>query len=103
MPKQTLQETVERYLQSCDNVRQTPVRMPLLWASCKLKETDIPLGVVSKENVKLQAPLLELQRLLSQQQSETVRLVATGLERLEIPKREVLSYDGDPREYPRFI
>jgi len=77
--------------------------MPLLWASCKLKETDIPLGVVSKENVKLQAPLLELQRLLSQQQSETVRLVATGLERLEIPKREVLSYDGDPREYPRFI
>ncbi|XP_068756155.1 uncharacterized protein [Montipora capricornis] len=37
------------------------------------------------------------------QQDETVRLVATGLERLEMPKRELMSFDGDPKGYPRFI
>ena len=36
-------------------------------------------------------------------QDETVRLVATGLERLEMPKRELISFDGDPMRYPRFI
>ena len=52
---------------------------------------------------------LEVQRLpLLQQeamkcQDETVRLVATGLERFEMPKRELIYFDGELMRYPRFI
>ena len=37
------------------------------------------------------------------QQDETVRLVATCLERLEMPNRVLMSFDGYPKGYPRFI
>ena len=47
--------------------------------------------------------LLLLQQEVMKCQDETVRLVATGLERLEMPKRELISFDGDPMGYPRFI
>ena len=37
------------------------------------------------------------------QHDEAVRLMVSGLERIEMPKREFLSFDGDPKRYPRFI
>ena len=46
---------------------------------------------------------LQSQQEAMKQQDETVRLVATGLERLEMPKRELMSFDGDPKGYSRFI
>ena len=29
--------------------------------------------------------------------------MASGIEKIEIPKREFISLDGDPKKYPRFI
>ena len=37
------------------------------------------------------------------QHDEAVCLMVSGLERTEMPKREFLSFDGDPKRYPRFI
>lgn len=36
-------------------------------------------------------------------QEKVVHLVTTGLEKFEMPKREFLSFDGEPKKYPRFI
>ena len=43
---------------------------------------------------------LQSQQEAIKQQDETVRLVGTGLERLEMPKRELMSFDADPKGYP---
>ena len=45
----------------------------------------------------------ELQRLLSHSRKKIVRFLSSVLERLEMPKREVISIDGDPGKYPRVI
>jgi len=34
---------------------------------------------------------------------EAIRLMVSGLEKIEMPKRESLSFDGDPRRYTQFI
>ena len=103
LPIQTFQEKVGKYFESCDNkvprISPTPLQQP---------KRILPVQHFSQPSVDLNvAP--EVQRLLLLQQEamkcqdETVRLVATGLERLEMPKRELISFDGDPMRYPRFI
>ena len=37
------------------------------------------------------------------QHDEAVRLMVSGLERIELPRREFLSFDGDPKRHHRFI
>ena len=37
------------------------------------------------------------------QPDEALRLMVSGLERIEMPKREFLSFYGDPKRYPRSI
>ena len=103
LPIQTLQETVGKYFESCDNevprISPTPLQQP---------ERILPvrqfshLSVESDDTPEVQKLLL-LQQEAMKCQDETVRLVATGLERLEMPKRELISFDGDPMRYPRFI
>ena len=103
LPIQTLQETVGKYFESCDNevprISPTPPQQ---------SERILPvqqfshLSVDSDDTPEVQKLLL-LQQEAMKCQDETVRLVATGLERLEMPKRELISFDGDPMRYPRFI
>ena len=38
-----------------------------------------------------------------ERQQDAIGLVTLGLERLEMPKREFLYFDGDPKRYPRFM
>ena len=38
-----------------------------------------------------------------ERQDEAVRLMASGLEKIEMPKREFISFDGDSKKYPRFM
>ena len=103
LPIQTLQETVGKYFESCDNevprISPTPLQQP---------ERILPvqqfsnLSVDSDDTPEVQKLLL-LQQEAMKCQDETVRLVATGLERLEMLKRELISFDGDPMRYPHFI
>ena len=37
------------------------------------------------------------------QHDKAVHLIVSGLERIEMPKRESLSFDGDPKRYPRLM
>ena len=37
------------------------------------------------------------------QHHKEVRLIFSGLKRIEMPKREFLSFNGDPKRYPQFI
>ena len=104
LPMQILQETVGKYFESCDNevprISPTPLQQP---------ERILPvqqfshLSAESIDTPEVQR-LLQLQQEAMKCQDETVRLVATGLGRLaEMPKRELISFDGDPMRYPRFI
>ena len=102
VPKQTLHETVGRYFESYDEVPrltptplQQPERIPHVQGFPHHSADSIDVPEVQR--------FLQSQQEAMKQQDETVRLVATGLERLEMPKRELMSFDGDPKGYPRFI
>ena len=58
------------------------------------------MGVVNAPEVQ---SILKVQQEAMKQHDEAVRLMVSGLERIEMPKREFLSFDGDPKRYPRFI
>ena len=105
LPKQTPDEAIGKYLQSCE---RDPGQAHEFSSGFLTKSRELPAVVPNKESRdhKKNEAVIEasdLQRLLSQQQEKTVRYLSSGLERLEMPKREVISFDGDPRKYPRFI
>ncbi|KAK2551629.1 hypothetical protein P5673_027396 [Acropora cervicornis] len=102
VPKQTLHETVGKYLESYDEVpRLTPT--PLQQPERTPYDQGFPRHSADSINVPEVQRFLQSQQEAIKQRDETVRLVATGLERLEMPKRELMSFDGDPKGYPRFI
>ena len=102
VPKQTLHETVGKYLESYDEVpRLTPT--PLQQPERTPYDQVFPRHSADSINVPEVQRFLQSQQEAIKQQDETVRLVATGLERLEMPKRELMSFDDDPKGYPRFI
>ena len=80
LPLQTSNKTVKKYLPPCtvDNVPHS--------SACTPRETEEYQG----------AP--DLQRLLKQQQLETARLLASAFEKLEMPKQEIFTFDGNPRK-----
>ena len=45
----------------------------------------------------------KVQHEATKQHDEAVCLLVSGLEKIEMPKRGFLSFDGDPKRYPRFI
>jgi len=103
LPRQTLQETVGRYLASCVKDRSIPVLTPPLQPKKNLPNkgfSDRPKGVVNASEVQSisEVRLEEMKR-----HDEAIRLMVSGLEKTETPKREFLSFDGDPKRYPRFI
>ena len=103
LPNQTLHETVRRFLASCDEDRPGPDPTLPLQPSKNLPSSDIPdrpVGVVNAPEVQ---SILKVQEKAVKQHDEAVRLMVSGLARIEIPKREFLSFDGDPKRYPRFI
>ena len=103
LPEQTLHETVRRYLASCDEDRRRPVLTSPLQPKKNLPKRDIsdrPEAVVNATEVQ---GILKVQQEAMKQHDEAVRLMASGLERMEMPKREFLSFDGDPKRYPRFM
>ena len=102
LPKQTLHETIHRFLASCDEDRPGPDPTLRLQPRKNLPSDvpDRPVGVVKAPVV--QSILRVLQKAMKQH-DETVRLMVSGLERIAMPKREFLSFDGDPKRYPRFI
>ena len=102
LPKQTLHETIHRFLASCDEDRPGPNPIPPLQPRKNLPNDvpDRPGGVVNAPEVQ---SILKVQQEAMKQHGEAVRLMVSGLERIEMPKREFLSFDGDPKRYPRFI
>ena len=56
-----------------------------------------PVGVVNAPEVQ---SILKAQQEAMKQHDEAVRLMVSGLERIEMPKREFLSFDGDPKRSP---
>ena len=102
LPKQTLHETIHRFLASCHEDRPDPDPIPPLQPRKNLSNDvpDQPVGVVNAPEVQ---SILKVQQEAMKQHDEAVRLMVSGLERIEMPKREFLSFDGDPKRYPRFI
>ena len=99
LPKQTLQETVRRFLASCDEDRPGPDSTLPLQPEKKLPSIpERPEGVVNEVQ-----SFSKVQQEAMKQHDEAVRLMVSGLERIEMPKKEFLSFDGDPKRYPRFI
>ncbi|XP_078357546.1 uncharacterized protein LOC144642460 [Oculina patagonica] len=102
LPKQTLQETVDRYLSSCDDDRSGSAPIPPLQP-----KKDFPGRDISDKPERVDAPeeqsILKVQQEAMKRHDEAVRLMASGLEKIEMPKREFLTFDGDPKRYPRFI
>ena len=99
IPKQTLHETVGKYLESYDEVpRLTPT--PLQQPERTPYDQGFPRHSADSINVPEVQRFLQSQQEAIKQQDEIVRLVTTGLERLEMPKRELMSFDGDPKGYP---
>ena len=101
LPKQTLQETVRRFLASCDEDRPGPDSTLPLQPKKKLPSSDIPERPVEVVN-EVQS-FSKVQQEAMKRHDEAVRLMVSGLERIEMPKKEFLSFDGDPKRYPRFI
>ena len=62
-----------------------------------------PCGSEELVNTSQVKNIFQLQQEAMKYQEEVVRLVTTGLEKFEMPKREFLSFDGDPKKYPRLI
>ena len=102
LPKQTLHETIHRYLASCDHDQPGPDPTPPLQPRKNLPSDvpDRPMGLVNAPEVQ---SILKVQQEAMKQHDEAVRLMVSGLERIAMPKREFLSFDGDPNRYPRFI
>ena len=102
LPKQTLHETIHRFLASCDHDQPGPDPTPPLQPRKNLPSDvpDRPMGLVNAPEVQ---SILKVQQEAMKQHDEAVRLMVSGLERIAMPKREFLSFDGDPNRYPRFI
>ena len=103
LPNQTLHETVRRFLASCDKDRPGPNPTLPLQPSKNFPSSDIPdrpVGVVNAPEVQ---SILKVQEEAVKQHDEAVSLMVSGLARIEMPKREFLFFNGDPKRYPRFI
>ena len=103
LPKKTLHETVRRFLDSCDEDRPGPDPTLPLQPRKNLPSSDIPdrpVGVVNAPEVQ---SILKVQQEAVKQHDKEVHLIFSGLERIEMPKREFLSFNGDPKRYPQFI
>ena len=101
--KKTLYETVRRFLASCDEDRQGLDPSLPLQPRKNLPSSDIPdraAGVVNAPEVQ---SISKVQQEAVKQHHKEVRLIFSGLKRIEMPKREFLSFNGDPKRYPQFI
>ena len=47
--------------------------------------------------------ILKSQQEAMKHQDKAVRLVVSGLEKIEMPKREIITFDGDSKRYPQSI
>ena len=103
LPKQTLQETIRRFLASCDEDRLGPDSTLPLQPKKNLPSSDIPERPVEVVNAPEVHSISKVQQEAMKQHDEAVCLMISGLERIEMPKREFRSFDGDPKRYPRFI
>ena len=103
LPKQTLQETIRRFLASCDEDRQGPDSTLPLQPKKNLPSSDIPEPPVEVVNAPEVQRISKVQQEAMKQHDKAVHLMVSGLERIEMPKREFLSFNGDPKRYPRFI
>ena len=83
LPKQTLQETVRRFLTSCDKDRPRADSTLPLQPLKNVPSYDIPERPIEVVN----AP--EVQQEAMKQHDEAVRLMVSGLERIEMPKKVV--------------
>ena len=100
LPKQTLQETVGRFLASCDEDRPGPVPTPPLQPRKNLPSSNIPDGPVGVVNAPEVQSISKVQQEVKKQHDEAVRLIVSGLKRIKMPKREFPSFNGDQKRYP---
>ena len=105
LPKQTRDEAIGKYLQSCERDPGQAYVFSSGFLPKSREQSAVVPNKESRDHKKNKAVIeaSDLQRFLSQQQEKTVRYLSSGLERLEMPKRQVISFDGGPRKYPRFI
>ena len=103
LPKQSLYETVDRYFASCENDRPRTAPTPLLQPVKSLPSRDISNRSVDLVNSSEVQNILKSQQEAMKHRDEAVRLVVSGLEKIEMPKREFITFDGDPKRYPQFI
>ena len=111
IPKQTTAEKVKKYLDSYDaqseinNNDDIWPRPPLTRKSY----TETPYTATKKEKDEImQRNEVENNNtaqlyLLLEQQQKAIQMLATGLEKLDMPKKEFLTFDGNPTRYHRFI
>lgn len=103
LPKQTLYETVGKYLDFFGDglSRFPPTSLPR--PKKDFLNPDNSCGSAELADTPGVGKIFKLQEEAMKHQKEVVRLVASALEKFELPKREFLSLDGDPKKYPRFI
>ena len=70
------------------------------WRDDRIPISDRPEAVVNATEVQ---GILKVQQEAMKQHDEAVGLMAFGLEGIDMPKREFLSFDGDLKRYPRFM
>ena len=103
LSKKTLHKIVRRFLDSCDEDRPGPDPTLPLQPRKKLPSSyipDLPVSVVNAPEVQSS---LKVQQAAVKQHDKEVRLIFSGPERIEMPKREFLSFNVDPRRYPQLI
>lgn len=101
--KQMLHETVCRFLASCHKDRPGPVQTPPLQPTENLPSSNIPnapVGLVIAPEVQ---SISKVQQEAMRQHDKAVCLMVSGLEKIEMPKIEFLSFNGDLKRYPHFI
>ena len=82
LPKQTLYETVDRYLASYENDRPRPAPTPLLQPEKILASRDIASKSKELVNASEIQNILKLHQEAMKRQDEAVRLMASGLEKI---------------------
>ena len=97
LSKKTLHETVRGFLALCDKDRPGPDPTLHLQLRKHLPGSGIPDRPIEVVNApEVQSISKVQQEAVKQHDKEEVRLILPGLERIEMPKIEFLSFNGDP-------
>ena len=98
-----LYETVDRYFASCENEWPRPAPTLLLQPEKNLVSQYISSRSKELLNSSETEYFKSCSRKKRKHQDEAVHLMASGPEKIELPKREFISFDSNPKKNPRFI